>query len=330
MPHMTNITGISLPIAAWLAGDEYDFRPGNQKAISATSLLRPIRQILLKERLTPENSEAPDVSDRIAARLGHAIHDSMEKVWISGSYRESLALLGYPEKLIDRIVVNPSEHDLRTRNDIIPVWVEQRGYREFMGYKISGKFDLVVDGELNDTKSTSTFTYTKGGKDEDYCIQGSLYRWIHKDKITSDHININFFFTDWLRYRAKQDPNYPQQRVLTHRVQLMSLQETEAWIHNRIKTLEAHADLPEEALPRCTDKDLWREETSYRYYADLKKAQEPNARSTKNFESMSEARTYMASKGGKGVIIEKPGAVKACGFCPVFSICSQKDEYEHE
>lgn len=329
MSHMSNITGISLPLAAWLAGDEYDFRPGTQRAISATSLLKPIRQILLKERLTTENMETPDVTERIAARLGHAIHDSMEKVWTNGSYREALALLGYPEKLIERIVVNPSAHDLQTRNDIIPIWVEQRGSREIMGYKISGKFDLVLDGELNDTKSTSTFTFVKGSKDEDYCLQGSIYRWIHHDKITSDHIHINFVFTDWMRARAKADPKYPQQRVLTHRVKLLSLQETDTWIRNRIKTLEAHADLPEEALPRCTDRDLWRGETTWRYYSDPKKALDPTTRSSKNFTDAKEAQSHLAMKG-VGVIVEKPGAVKACGYCPAFPICSQAQEYEHE
>ena len=330
MSYLSNITGISLPLAAWLAGDEYDFHANGQKAISATSLLKPVRQILLRERLTPETAQTPDVTDRIAARLGHSLHDSMEKIWVTGQYREALATLGYPQKLIDRIVVNPSEHDLRTRNDIIPVWVEQRGSREIMGYRISGKFDLVMDGELNDYKSTSTFTYTKGGKDEDYCLQGSIYRWIHRDKITSDYIHINFIFTDWMRSRAKQSPDYPQQRVLTHRVKLMSIQETDTWIRNRLRALEEHADLDEPDLPFCTDKDLWRGETTWRYYSDPKKALDPNAKSSKNLTSLAEAQAHMASKGGKGAIVEKPGSPKACGYCPAFPICSQKDLYEHD
>lgn len=323
MTQLTNNTGISVPLAIWLAADDYDFSPGTQRAISATALLKPVRQILLRERLTPDVSEIPDVADRIAARLGHAIHDSIEKSWVE-SYRISMRQLGYPQHIIDRVRVNPTTP---LQEGDIPVWTEQRGTREIMGYKISGKFDLVMDGELNDTKTTSVYTWMRGSKDEDYCLQGSIYKWIHQDKITSDYININFVFTDWQRALAKQNPSYPQQRLLTHRVELMSVAETEAWITARLKALEAAADLPEHQLPRCSDKDLWRSDPVFKYYSDPTKT---DGRATKNSDTLAEAMAYKASKGGKGVVIEVPGKVKACGYCPAFQICTQKDEYEHD
>lgn len=321
--HLTNNTGISLPLAIWLAADDYDFAPGTQRAISATSLLKPVRQILLRERLTDEVIETPDVADRIAARLGHAIHDSIEQAWVK-DYRTSMRQLGYPADLIERVRVNPTKP---LEPGDIPIWTEQRGSREIMGYKISGKFDLVMDGELNDTKTTSVYTWMLGSKDEDYKLQGSIYKWVHQDKITSDYIHINFVFTDWQRAMAKQNPNYPQQRLLTHRVALMSLAETEAWITNRLRELEAAADLPEHLVPRCSDKDLWRSAPVWKYYSDPNKT---DGRATKNNDSLAEARAYQVSKGGKGVIIEVPGKVKACSYCPAFPICSQKDEYEHD
>lgn len=218
---ITNNTQISLPLAVWLADDDYDF-DANRKAISATSLLKPVRQILLRERLNETTKETPDVSDFIASRMGHAIHDGMEKTW-ARKYRSALKKLGYPDHLIDAIRINPKEPE----EDTIPVYLEQRSEKTFMGYIISGKFDMVLEGELNDTKSTSVWTYVKGSKDEDYCLQGSLYKWLNPDKITSDTIAINFVFTDWQRAMAKSNPDYPDQRVLTHRVKLMTLQETE-------------------------------------------------------------------------------------------------------
>jgi hypothetical protein len=319
---LTNNTGISLPMAVWLAADDYDFSPGTDKAISATALLKPVRQILLRERLSEETQETPDVTDRIASRLGHAIHDSIEKSWIT-NYRDSLRSLGYPESVIDRVRINPLHTPTK---DEIPVWLEQRGSRSIMGYRISGKFDLVLDGELHDTKTTSTYSWTSGSKDEDYALQGSIYRWIHQDKITSDHIHINFIFTDWQRFRAKTDPSYPQQRLLTHRVPLLSLQETETWIRNKLRALEAAADLEENHLPRCSDKDLWRSNPVFKYY----KNPASMARSTKNFDSKTEAYAFMASSGGQGIVVEVPGKVKACAYCPAFNICKQKDEYDHD
>ena len=321
MSRITNITGISLPLAVWLATSEYDFSVGGRKAISATSFLKPVRQILLRERLTADNRITPDVSDFIASRLGHSIHDSIEGSWVKNA-KGAMASLGYPQNVVSKIEVNPETPD----PEKIQVWLEQRVEREFMGYIISGKFDMVLDGELQDFKSTSTFTYTKGSKDEDYCLQGSLYRWLNPERITRDHMNIQFIFTDWQRARAKADLSYPQQRVLEHRVELMSIAQTEAWMRKKILELETAAELPEHELPRCSDKDLWRSEPVYKYYADPAKI---DGKSTKNCASLSEAQDYMSSKGGKGVIITFPGKVKACGYCPAFPICTQKDEYEH-
>ena len=322
----TNVTGISLPIAVWLAADGYDFRP-NGKSISATALLKPVRQILLRERLTDENMETPDISSYIASRLGHSIHDGIERAW-KGDYAASLKLLGYPEKLIERVRVNPEPFELRERNDIIPVWLEQRGSREIMGYTISGKFDMVLDGVIQDFKSTSVYSYMLGSKDEDYCLQGSIYRWIHQDKIVEDHINIQFIFTDWSKAQARQNPKYPQQRVLEHRVELMSLEQTANWIKTRLKTLEKSALVDESDIPHCTDKELWRGATKYKFYLDPTKAS-AGGRCTKNCDTMAEAQAYQATKGGRGIIITEPGLVKACGYCPAFPICTQKDLYEH-
>lgn len=325
---ITNNTGVSLPLAVWLAGDGYDFQRGTRRAISATGLLKGVRKILLTERLTESDMIIPDVTDFIASRLGHTIHDGIEKAW-THDYASSMRKLGYPEKIIQRIRINPTPEELRARNDIIPVYLEQRTEREFRGYVITGKFDMVLDGVLQDFKSTSVYTAMHGDKDEDYRLQGSIYRWLNQDKITADHIVINWIFTDWSRAEAKRNPNYPQQRVMPHNVQLLSLDETEAWLDAKFDALEAAADLPEHLLPYCTDEELWRGKTVWKYYSDPKKADDPNARSTKNFDNSADAAAYMASKGGKGIVIEKPGVVRACAYCPAAPICTQRDLYEH-
>jgi hypothetical protein len=42
---------------------------------------------------------------------------------------------------------------------------------------------------------------------------------------------------------------------------------------------------------------------------------------------MAEAQAFMVEKAGKGVIKTVPGEVKACEYCPAFTICKQKDSY---
>ena len=80
---ITNNHEISLPMAVWLLHDEYDYIR-EENYISATSLLRSTKQIILSKRVPSENREA-DVTDFLAARFGHAVHDSIEKAWRSAA-----------------------------------------------------------------------------------------------------------------------------------------------------------------------------------------------------------------------------------------------------
>lgn len=322
---ITNNHAVSLPLAVWLAADGYDFSAAGRRAISATSLLKPVRQILLRERLTQNDVEIPDVVDFIPARLGHTIHDGIEKAWRNDCF-DSLRKLGYPQGLIDAIVINPET----VEDSQIPVYVEQRYERQIMGYIVSGKFDMILEGELQDFKSTSVYSWIKGGKDEDYRLQGSIYKWLNPEKVTSDHIAINFIFTDWQRSRARQSPDtYPEHRIMTHRVPLMSVEETDLWIRNKFKELERYAELPESELPRCSFKDLWMSDPEFKYYADPKKATEPGARASRNFGTDRKAAYAHKAEKGKGAVVGFSGQAKACGYCPAFNICTQKDEYEH-
>lgn len=331
MNKLTNINNLGLAMAVWLAHDTYSDGssqfPGKD-LISATSLLKPTRQLVLANRVPPQERSV-DVADMISSRLGHAIHDSVEQAWRTG-YQESMRRLGYPQKVIDRVRINPQDHELK--DGILPVYLEQRYYREINidGYQviISGQFDQIIDGEINDTKSTSVYAYMNRSKEKDYQLQGSIYRWINPEKVTSDIIRIQHVFTDWQRVKARTDPNYPQQRVVEFKVKLLSLQETENWIRSKIKEIAANQDLPEPEIARCSDKDLWKSDPVYKYYSDPAKAKE-GGRATKIFPNYPAAASH-CSKMGKGVVVTVPGQVKACGYCPAFTICTQKDEYNYE
>ena len=96
---ITNNSNISLSLAVWLLHDEYDY-VNEPNYISVTTLMKPLRHIILPRRIPRELVET-DVSDFIARALGHSLHDSIEKSWVKG-YKRSLALLGYPEKVIER------------------------------------------------------------------------------------------------------------------------------------------------------------------------------------------------------------------------------------
>ena len=323
MTQFTNLYGIDLSMAVWLVHDDYDFIPGD-KSISATGLLKPIRQTILSSRIAQSGKiEVEDLSARISRRLGHAVHDSIEAAWVKG-YKRNLALLNTPQHVIDRVKINPPSGTV-VEGDL-PIYLEQRGTRKIGDWVISGKMDMAIDGRLKDIKSTSVFTYVKGRKDEDYRLQGSIYKWLNQDKITESEMDIQFVFTDWQKAMINTVAGYPPTRVVSYTVPLYSDEETSLWIEDKINDLQKYMNAPEEALPRCTDEELWRSEPSWKYYSDPNKT---DGRATKNFTDPAEANLHKAEKG-KGTVIMFPGKVKACAYSRAFDICRQKDEYDHD
>lgn len=324
---ITNNHNISLPMAVWLLHDEYDYvRDANY--ISATSLLKSTKQLVLARRIPAEAREL-DVADLIASRMGTAVHDSIEKAWtVSGKL--GMVKLGYPEHIAERITINPTPEMLAENPSIIPVYMEQRVIKEItvLGktVRIGGKYDMVIDGSLFDAKTTSVYSYLLGDKDEDYSKQGSIYRWLDSEKITSDHIFIQFLFTDWQKMMTKTNPKYPPLKLHEYPVELMPLADTERFIINKVTEVFSLMDAPEDKLPACTDKELWRSAPKYKYYADPNKT---DGKSTKNFDDLSSANAFWkVEKAGKGIVKTVPGEVKACAYCPAYSICKQRDQYD--
>lgn len=335
MPTITNTTGIPLSLAVWLLHDEYDYIP-DQNYISATSLMKPLRHIVLPKRI-PHEERQEDVSEYVARAMGHSVHDSIERAWTKG-YERSLALLGHPESVRKRVLINPTDEQIDAIKNPIPVYLEQRAFHEVQvqnqTYKIGGKFDIVAEGVVEDFKSTSAFSWVFGTKDADHQLQGSLYRWLdhheakatgRKPRITEDYMRINYIFTDWSKMSAKQNPKYPQKRVEQKTLQLLSLDEVDQWVRAKLSQVQKYLNSPEHEIPECTDEELWRSDPVYKYYSDPLKARDPSARATKNFTDFAEARDFQVSKGGKGVIVMKPGEPKRCDYCAAFAICTQKD-----
>ena len=317
MRNYTNKTNISPALAVFLLHDDYDVdeRPN---AISATTLLKPVRQMVLVQQNLDLAKEV-DISDLVASSMGTAIHDRCEIAWNCKETREkAFKLWGLNKETSDKIKINPTE----LQEGDIPIYVEQRTSKEIDGFFVTGKFDLVLDGTLNDFKSTSVWTHIYDSNAENYTLQGSIYKWLNPDKIKSDYININYIFTDWSSAKARQDSQYPQSRTLTKKYPLKSIEEIEFWIKDKLSLLKANLNTPQEQLPYCTKEELWETDTQYKYYKNPSSL----SRATKVFNTMEEALARQASEGGKGVIQEFKGEVKACRYCPAVNICTQAQE----
>ena len=280
---ITNNTNISLPLAVWLLNDEYD-HVDKKNYFSITGLMKPLKQLILSSRT---ENKALDISDLIHLRIGAALHDSIEKSWY-GNFKDKLKKLNLPKSMIDNIKVNP---DTINEGDI-PIYMEQRTVVQVGEYSIGGKFDFVSEGVVQDFKSTSTYSFTSGSNDESYKLQLSLYRWLNQGKITEDYGLIHFIFTDWNKFQSETNPNYPKSKIVSKRIELYSIEECQSWIEKRISDINSYWSLDESLIPHCTDEELWRGKTVYKYYNNPNKT---DGRSTKNFDSILEANTFKAA-----------------------------------
>ena len=314
MSKYSNIQSVPLSLQVFLAYDSYEYN-NDKKTFSVTSLIKPTRQVILSSRLNHEDSMI-DLSQMIASRIGTAIHDGIENSW--SKYKESMKLLGYPQKVIDRIVIN-KPIDQVTEEDF-PIYFEQRTERKVGNYTISGKFDFVENGMVEDFKTTSTYTAMSNNNDEKYRLQLSIYRWLNPKMITDDRGAIQFIFTDWSAVKAQSDPKYPQSRIHRKYFDLMPLIEVNNYIVKKLRDIEFYFSADESCIPDCSDTDLWRSDPVFKYYKDPTKT----LRSTKNFDNKQDAYTHLAIMK-VGTVIEKPGSVTSCRYCSAFSLCTQKD-----
>ena len=319
--HFTNKHDASLALVTFLLHDSYDYDE-RTNAISVTTLMRPLRQIVLTQQFK-DKSKTIDVMDLVASRMGQAIHSGCEEAWSNReTISKALQVLGATDKAINAVKINP----VSVKPGEIPVYVEQRTEREILGYILTGKFDLALDGYIHDFKSTSVWGFIYDSNASKHALQGSLYKWLNPDKITSNYINIHYIFTDWSSSKARQDPRgYPKTRAVTKQYPLMGMPAVEEWIQFKLKQYTELKNKSQSELPLCTDEELWATQTVHKYYNN------PNnmSRATKNFNSLEEAEAHKTNKG-TGIVITVPGEVKACTYCQVIDYCEQAKALESE
>lgn len=325
MVKITNKHMIDLPLAVWLLQDGYNSGAAQApegELISVTSLMKPTRQQILQRRVDAKGLES-DVSDMIASRMGHALHDSIERSWTEGNWRKAMKMLHYTDEVVDSIVINPGpDVDLSEK---IPIYLEQRGFLPFEDIVLTGQLDFLIGQAYRDFKSTSTFAWTSGNKDQDYILQGSMYRMIMPHLIKDDTMRIEFIFTDWQKFMAKNNPKYPQTKVAHREFQLMSIKETEEWVSDKLADIRKNAKRKQEGMVRCSRSELWQSDDAYKYFSNPETASK-GGRCQKNFDSATDAQLHLEAKG-KGVVVKVPGEVKACEYCRAFSVCEQRTEY---
>lgn len=329
-----NDTNLGITMALWLASDGYDHNPEDAPTdgcpiISATTLLKPTRSLILSSRAQARPGAETALSSLGSSRMGQAIHDSIENSFYHPKAGERLIALGFAESMVKRIAINPDPEDLAANPKLIPIYLEKRAYRKIrtrsgIDIWISGKFDQVIAGAVEDNKSTKAYSYCHMDQSEEsnYAKQQSIYRWLSPEIITSEMGKINFILTDWKQSDVGRINNYPPKQVVEKALNLMSLEDTEAFILDKLEEIEVNDGKPELEMILCSDEELWRTPDKHKYYSNPETAKK-GGRSSKNFDTILEAQNYRASKG-KGVVVTVPGEVRRCNYCDGLALCSQR------
>ena len=310
---------IPLPIQMMLADNDYVHSPVEGRNISVTTIIRPLRQMLMAmdrrgfnpPHLVPSVVLSADMN-RV---MGLALHKRMEDA-ISKRGHENLLKLGVPSEEVDRVKINPL---LDTSEDATVIHTEHRGHRKVnKNYTLTGIADLIWDGVVIDLKAMSGFLSQKDHPE--HKLQLSLLRFIMPKAITK----IKGYNPIWVHdFRAieatrKGAITFP---VWELELDLFSLEYCKNYVENRIETLVQFLEGSIE-LPQCNDSDLWRGETKYQYWRDSSQVKCSSSHST-----YEEASRKQMEKG-IGFVVEKKAQATACGYCSERANCSQRKQME--
>lgn len=216
--NITNVHGLPEALVKAVKNDSY--KGGGD--ISVTKLIDSPQIRLLQNK--HKSVIVEDVSDRIWALMGQAVHHVLER--------------------------SAEEHAM----------IEERFYMDVDGWKLSGAVDRLVPSQkvIQDWKFVSTY---KADGDESWTKQLNILRMLAKaNNIEIDKLEIIAIFRDWQRAVAKRDQNYPQTIVKIISVPVWSDDEAMAYIRERI-ALHQKADAGE--LVECTDQERWAAQTTY-------------------------------------------------------------------
>jgi hypothetical protein len=283
------IDSYNLPLPVLEAIKNRPYTKG-ESDISATGLISPPRIRQLTERLG-DNLEQEAV-DHLYALDGSAMHAIFE--WAGAT-------------------LDPERFTL-----------EKRMFAEVDGWTISGQVDVIDVQEklIQDYKKTSYWVAIYGAKDE-WTKQMNIYRWLcHKNGHEINRLEVMAIFRDWKKEQSWRDPEYPKKGFKLMPIDVMSLDETEAYIKERVKLHQEAEALSTEDLPLCSKEEQWSKGSGFAVKLEGAKS------ARKICDTKKEALEWMA-KNIKPVdmprvnIETREGDPRRCvGYCPVRFHCS--------
>jgi len=286
----TNTNNLPQEIVNAIIKDRYTDENEEPSDYSATSLISPVQQTILKKRY-PDNHIIRDVTDYYWAFIGSIAHTVLEEAW-----RESMGSI-----------------------------VERRIYAEVDNTTISGKIDCYHNGEIRDYKSTKAYKIIKGDY-SDWEKQLNIYAYLcSKNGLSVERLRIYAFLLDWKKHEIHKN-KYPKCPIVEIPLRLWSQEEQEQYIQNRIMKLKCAETLSDDKLAEiypCSENEMWQDVKDY----CIKKA--GAQRATKVFETEEEAAKYLKELSADYFIEKRLTKKTRClEYCQVSHICKQNNKEE--
>lgn len=285
---ITNKSNLPMPFVR-MAEDKYEVKP---KRYSVTTLLKPVREILLNRRHNAEIEQ--DCADMIWLLFGKAVHAILEQY---------------------------SEGENEFAEEKLSVKLDN-------GYTVSGIIDLydIDKAEVVDYKTASVWKAVH--KDyEDWRKQGLAYAWeLRKNGLPCNRVVFYAILKDWNKQKAKTEADYPKLPVLKveFAVNDNEIEDIDKYIRNKINEIIAYEDKPDSELPLCSVEDRWHDDDKY---AVMKKGRKSALRV---LNSLVEAEEWKTANGGD-YIEERKGADRKCiDYCLCCTKCAYwKEQYSN-
>ena len=270
------------------ATNDHEYTEGRY---SVTELLGGTCEAILKRRHADDIEE--DVSDRVWAILGTAVHEILRQAEASES-------------------------------QIQENWLSVKLEGLASGYELSGIFDLYDDstGTVTDYKSAGTIKWQKQDF-EDYRMQTLLYCWLLQQiGFAAWNGEIVMILRDWSKGKAKFDKDYPQKQVqrVSFHFSDKDMEEAEEFVYMWFIMVKHEETVPDDCLEPCTPEQRWHRPDKYAVTKD------GNKRATRVLDDPDEASALcdeLAEKTGKPhhVEVRAGGDAKCESYCPVSDFC---------
>lgn len=250
--------------------------------LSATTLLRGMKEIILTDRHWDELAD--DVSDRIWAIWGQAVHSLLE---------------------------SEGEDD----------FTEQEMSHKIGDITITGKIDNydMKHAVISDYK-TASVNKVKFGDFSDWHMQGMIYAWLlSHSNFPVKHCRFIALLKDHSKTEMMKDHQYPRQPVYVYDfpVTQEGLFKTGAFIRKKAEEYLEYRNSSDDAIPPCSPEERWERPAKF---AVMKSGQK---RAVRLFDDRQSAELFADGKGGEHYIEDRPGeSIKCRGYCLCNNFCN--------